>query len=331
MWGWVSYHSLDRTEPRRGKVSSVFKKIRKAVRGPRPQYSLPGWSETRGYDLHLPPSHQSPMPLVIAIHGYTQDGRQMSSLTSPDGRADHPDSFNSLADAEGFAVAYPYGTRIKILPGRCWNAGGGINGYAPVGDPARRHNVDDVGFFEDLFSDITKRCSIDLKRVYLMGISNGGAMAQRLAVENPQPWAAIATVSACNQYSAALNRVPQTPMPLIHIHGTEDKVWPYLGKDLRPLGRLESVDSSFQTWLHTNQAELLGDEILPAQTSEDPTRIRVQTYRGRCDTELFTVQGGGHTWPSGFQYLPPRLVGVVSRQMSANTTIWEFFKRHRRD
>jgi polyhydroxybutyrate depolymerase len=46
--------------------------------------------------------------------------------------------------------------------------------------------------------------------------------------------------------------------------------------------------------------------------------------------DLFEVRGGGHTWPSGEQYLGERLVGRVSRELDANQAIWEFFRRHRR-
>jgi polyhydroxybutyrate depolymerase len=45
---------------------------------------------------------------------------------------------------------------------------------------------------------------------------------------------------------------------------------------------------------------------------------------------LYSVDGGGHTWPGGFQYLPAWLIGKTSRDIDANEVIWEFFKKHTR-
>ncbi|NMD03070.1 MAG: phospholipase, partial [Bacteroidales bacterium] len=43
---------------------------------------------------------------------------------------------------------------------------------------------------------------------------------------------------------------------------------------------------------------------------------------------LYAVEGGGHTWPGGFQYLPAWIIGKTSRDIDANEVIWAFFKRH---
>jgi polyhydroxybutyrate depolymerase len=311
----------------------VLKRIIKAVKGNRPTISLPNWGKSRGYDIHLPPGEDpaKPLPLVVAIHGYTHDGLQMANLTSPTGSATHPDSLNSLANSEGFAVVYPYGTRIGFMPGRCWNAGGGINGFAPVGEPARRLKVNDVKFFRDLLDDVKQKQAIDDRRVYLVGISNGGAMAQRLAVDLPQLWAAVATVAGCNQYAAARNVIPTDPMPLLHIHGVEDRVWSYQGGDFRGFGLMESVESSVNRWVQANRATLEHDSVLSPISEVDSTRVRLKTYKGASDVHFYSIEGGGHAWPSGFQYLPKKLMGEVSFQLSANQVIWDFFRRHAKE
>ena len=49
---------------------------------------------------------------------------------------------------------------------------------------------------------------------------------------------------------------------------------------------------------------------------------------GDAEVVLYTVQGGGHTWPGGYRYLPERFIGKTNMDVDANTLIWEFFKRH---
>jgi len=69
----------------------------------------------------------------------------------------------------------------------------------------------------------------------------------------------------------------------------------------------------------------------PDRDPKDGTRIHRAIY-GPCSQEtevvLYTVEGGGHTWPGGYQYLPSGIIGRTSRDIDANEVIWDFFKRH---
>jgi polyhydroxybutyrate depolymerase len=66
---------------------------------------------------------------------------------------------------------------------------------------------------------------------------------------------------------------------------------------------------------------------LPDAT-HDGTGVRVSRgtacARG-APVVLYTVTGGGHTWPGGGQYLPSALIGATSRQFDASQVIWRFF------
>jgi polyhydroxybutyrate depolymerase len=56
-------------------------------------------------------------------------------------------------------------------------------------------------------------------------------------------------------------------------------------------------------------------------------------YRSSVDeveVVVYTIEGGGHTWPGGVQYLPVSLVGRTSANLDATETIWAFFSRHHR-
>jgi poly(3-hydroxybutyrate) depolymerase len=70
---------------------------------------------------------------------------------------------------------------------------------------------------------------------------------------------------------------------------------------------------------------------MPHKDPQDGTRIRKETYRnGEINTEvvLYIIEGGGHTWPGGYQYLNERIIGKTSRDMSAAEVIWNFFDKH---
>ncbi len=50
--------------------------------------------------------------------------------------------------------------------------------------------------------------------------------------------------------------------------------------------------------------------------------------QGGADVVFYRVEGGGHTWPSGRQYLPERWVGKTNRDVNASEVIWRFFSEH---
>lgn len=292
--------------------------------------SLPGWPAQRGFELHRPQelANDATTPLVIVLHGFTHDSRTMRGLTSPTGESAHPDSLDSLAERQGFLVAYPNGTSLGLLPGRCWNGGGGVNGYAAVAKKAVDKKVDDVGYLEDLIDHIATFEPIDPKRVFLAGISNGAALAHRFAVERPDRVAAIAAVAGCNQHSAAQLLSPPRAVPILHIHGTSDPIWPYQGTHLPGLGRMESVEESVNRWAEANQAHL--SELNPGPPwAEDGMSLERRLFRGkdeRSEVRLLTFIGAGHAWPGGRQYLPEKLIGKVPKSFSANREIWDFFQ-----
>ena len=303
-----------------------------------PDHSLPGWNKGRGYILHLPHNYgdgSESFPLVVAIHGFTHDGKAMRAITSPNGDPSHPDSLDSLADREGFLVAYPNGTSLGLMPGRCWNGGGGINGYAAVAKKAVDKNIDDLKYLQNLLEHIQSQYRVKQGQIFFTGISNGAAMVHRFATEYPELLAGIAVVAGCNQYAASCGLKPKAPVPVLHIHGTADPIWSYHGGSVPLLGQMDSVDSSIQIWTQANAAQLVEEKTLHFVEAED-LPVKVQRYAAptgggqlepRQRVELYSVVGGGHAWPGGQQYLSEKIIGRVHPSFSANSTIWDFFKR----
>lgn len=260
---------------------------------------------TRRYFLYLPPTWQRgrAAPLVLVFHG---GGGRASGIAPHTG-------FSRLAAREGFVVAYPQG-----LNGR-WNDG---RGYAATHD--------DVGFVRALLDTLERELSIDPRRVYATGISNGAMFAYRLACALPGVFAAVAPVAGAMPADLAPGCAHTQPVSVLAFQGTADPLMPYAGGGVaRRRGRVLSAERSIAFWAMTSgctAAPVTADE--PDQVT-DGTRVRKTIY-GTCregrSVELYTIEGGGHTWPGG----PPvgGSVGRVTREIDATPVIWAFFVQH---
>jgi polyhydroxybutyrate depolymerase len=261
---------------------------------------------TRQYKIHVPALTQPPragIPLVIYLHG---GGGNMQSAFD-----DHVDR---TADKFGFILAAPQGLN------RSWNGGTWLTGSC-CGD------ADDVGFIARMIDDIARDFPLDQARVYAMGISNGGLMTNRLACDLSSRIAAIATVAPAAIESPCL---PSVPVPVMDIHGTGDRCNPYFGGE-PPLALCANVPyvrmtprEVVATWLELNRCVARDPALVYSKGAANCVAF---LPCGRADVEFCQVEGMGHTWPSGDQYLPASAVGPVSFDISTDQ-IWDFFARH---
>lgn len=262
---------------------------------------------TRHFRLHAPPNAASlgPIPLVLALHQFSDTARGMERLTH----------FNDLADAEGFIVAYPQGRW------RVWNSRG--DGKA-----------DDVAFLSALVDHIAARHSVDMKRVYATGASAGGMMVQRLACQTDF-LAAIAPVMGSMDTGAAERCPGGAPLPVLLLHGDADPVVPYNGGETYAgPGRVENFLSAMENaafWARRNgcAGEPMTEE-LPDDGPEDAFSLRRTVWPCATGNEalLYTVVGGGHTWPGGDNRYPRFITGPAAPVPDASRLIWDFFKQH---
>lgn len=273
----------------------------------------------RLYHLHVPPVYDGSrmVPLVLVLHGAGSDGPGTYLLTLG--------GWNRLSDREGFLLAYPDGI------GNRWNDGRSEDG--PRGSKA-----DDVGFLTALVERLSRDYRVDPARIYVTGISNGAFMSHRLACDTA--WAAaIAPVAGQLSEDTARACSPRGPMPVLSIGGTRDSLVPWQGGEVsvgrRRLGRIHSAAETTRFWVDKNGCPPAPRmEDLPDRDPGDGTRVQVESYgpcRNNSEVVQYRVEGGGHTWPGGLQYLPEWLaVGRTSRDMDATEVIWEFFQRHPR-
>jgi len=275
----------------------------------------------RTYRLHVPPGHDKGrrVPLVLVLHGGGGTSVGMVRLTRG--------GFDRLADKGGFLVAYPDGVE------KHWN-----DGRTETKWRAHEDKIDDVGFLSAIIDDLVKNMGADPQRVYSTGISNGAMMSFRLGCEVPDKIAAIGPVAASMPVALCKTCKPRRPVPVVFIMGTDDPLAPYKGGEVRlgrqRFGKVISAKETVAFWVKHNgcagEPEVME---LPDRDRRDGARVRREKHaKGKEDSEVvfYSVEGGGHTWPGGEQYLGKWLVGTTCRDMDACEVIWEFFKRHTR-
>ncbi|MGA2760647.1 MAG: PHB depolymerase family esterase [Candidatus Cybelea sp.] len=265
---------------------------------------------TRTYVAHVPAKLGSKIPLMLSFHGHFGTGAGQARLTN----------FGALSDRYGFIVVYPDGIK------RGWNDG-----------REGKQGADDLGLVKALIADFSRRYSIDPKRIYVNGFSNGAMFSQYVGCTLANQIAAIAPVSGYMPTEDAAGCHPARPISVLEIGGTADPVVPFTGGEIKLLGfrRGTAVLSAKQTIsLWTNAAKCKAPSqvaaLAPVATN-DGTSITRTTYASCVNATsvvLYTVIGGGHAWPGGPQYAPKLIIGRASRQLNASQTIVEFFLAH---
>ncbi len=268
----------------------------------------------RSYILYTPDAARAPAagwPLVVALHGGGGTADQMMRFSR----------FNEIAGREGFAVAFPQGMH------RRWNDGRVFRGRSET-------DADDVAFIRAVVADIAaKGLPFDRRRIFAAGISNGGFMSFRLACQAADLFAAVAPVTATMPADLAPRCVPSGPVAVLVINGTADPLVPYAGGQVRAMfslrGEVWPTDRTLAFWARHNRCTGPPDvRALPDRDSTDGSRV-VDIAYARCagaHVRLLRVEGGGHTWPGGAQYLPAAWIGPTNRDIDATETIWRFFK-----
>jgi polyhydroxybutyrate depolymerase len=270
--------------------------------------SLAVGERVRSYSLHIPHSYTpaKPTAVVLAFHPAAMNGATMARLCG----------LSEKADRSGFVVVYPNGTGATPLF-LYWDAGG-VRGRAS----------DDVGYVSRLLDDLATVVSVDPKRVYATGMSNGAMLCYRLAAELSDRIAAIAAVAGTMAIDSCR---PARPVPVLHFHGTGDGLVLFGGPDHRTPKNIKflSVDDSVRVWAKANGCPETPAICLMPDRVDDGTMVKKLTYgpgKGGSEVVLYVITGGGHTWPG--REPPTKLLGRSTRDVSANDLIWEFFERH---
>ena len=278
----------------------LFEAVSFAVRN-RTNGTLVSSGEEREYLLHVPRSYDSKKPtaLVISLHG----GAGWPAMQRDVSR------WNTLSEGQGFIVVYPSG-RGGRGP-RAWHMN-------PAG------LAKDVRFISDLIDTLKAAYNIDAARVYADGLSNGGGMAFVLSCTLSDRIAAVGMVASAQMLPFDWC-TDQRAVPMIAFHGTADRTVPFHG------GKSWVVSSPFPDiptwaadWARRNRCSPSPVESAPAA---DVTRVEYTECADNTAVVLYTVKGGGHSWPGGGR-LPEWLVGATSSSVDATSEMWAFFRDH---
>lgn len=271
---------------------------------------------TRTYHL-LPVEAEGPRPLVVALHGGGGQGAKFDNSTR--------NQVSREARARGWRVVFPEGVA------KGWNDGRPIH----TAKDSERAGVDDVGFLAALIDRLVAEGAVDARRVYMMGISNGGFMTQRFALRDRTRIAAGAAVTA---QVAEVWRAESAPagISMLWMNGTADPLVPYAGGQVTVFGKergaIMATDASVDWWAAPLACGAAHEAPLPDRDPDDETRAvrAIRACAGGVELVRYRIEGGGHTWPGGQQYLPQFMIGRVSAELDGTQAIFDFFARHRR-
>ena len=254
----------------------------------------------REYLLHVPRTYEASRPtaLVLSLHGAAIWPAVQRDVSG----------WNALADEQGFLVVYPSG--MTTAGPRIWHM-----------FPGQRMQ-EDVRFIADLIDDLSSRYSIDPSRVYANGLSNGGGMSFVLSCTMRDRIAAVGMVGA-----ALLTPFEWCPdrraVPMIAFHGTADTAAPYEGgPSWVSSAPFQDVETFTAKWAARNQCAAAPEE---SRVAPDVVRRSYTACADDASVVLYTVEGGGHTWPGGGA-LPEWLLGTTTTSINATREMWTFFE-----
>ncbi len=252
---------------------------------------------TLRFKLYLPPGHAGrALPLVVMLHGCTQGPDDFAAGTG----------MNDRAREEGFYVLYPEQAQ-GANPQRCWNWFKHNHQQRGRGEPA---------LIADMTQALIRAHGIDRRRVYVAGLSAGGAMAAILAAAYPDLYAAVGVHSGLPQGAAgnvgealavmksgaptatSPGKAPARKVPTIVFHGDED-----------PTVHARNGERVIAALLRGGAVTAGGGEasIGAVPKVEQGASAQGRTYtrtvypgeRGEPIAEHWLVHGAGHAWSGG--------------------------------
>jgi poly(hydroxyalkanoate) depolymerase family esterase len=284
-----------------------------------------GPAGSRTYDVYVPAGlrRRTLAPLVLLLHGCGQTPAEFADATR----------FPAAADRNGFLLVLPH-QQSRHPPQRCWRWYEAAHQQRDAGEPAVLAGiVAQVGAEQD-------RWRVDPRRVYVAGLSAGGAMALTLAATHPDVFAAAGVHSApayrsANGAGQALGAMagrtavpppgPGEPAiaPTIVVQGGADGV-------VRPVNGDRVADQWLAHRAAAGGPDPVGRSRSEIETTTDGRRYQVlrwYTARGRKVLEYWLVDGLGHAWSGGLKG------GSFSDPDGprATTSMWAFFRLHALD
>lgn len=252
---------------------------------------------TRTYRLAVPIHYRRsrPSPLILLFHGSGSNAVQQSVYSVMPARAARV----------GFLVATPDAIAEQ------WQLS------APDAHTA------DLTFVSDLIASLSERYCVDPAHIYAAGISLGSEFSAIVACAVPHRIAAMGLVAAEFPLKPC-----HPPIPVLAFHGTADPLVPYAnggtGRSF-PGVPLPGAEHNLAAWARFN-----GCRPTPQirRVAIDVVRRRWAGCRDGSAAILYTVLGGGHTWPGSPIVLPAAVFGPTTEHIDATGLMLDFFGQH---
>lgn len=268
-------------------------------------------------------------PVVILLHGHGESAAVMVGLASLAGYRTH--AWSTLAERENILLLAPDGVKGSDDK-QSWND---CRSDAPT-----NATVDDVGLIAALIDTAVSRFDADPARFYVYGVSHGGAMAYRAAIELAPRLAAIGVQSG-PMAAKTVCAAPTHPLPVFIEHGTADAIVPYAGGEagswfLRGRGTTLGTEQTVAIW-----RQLAGLPDTPAVYRfphlhpDDPTSATRYVWGADpagVQVEFLTIEGGGHVEADRNNTLPwllRKLAGEMNHAVDTADEAWAFFRTKR--
>ena len=267
--------------------------------------------------IYTPGNLPQGAPLVLVFHGSAGDGETARML--------YGYRWEALADSEGFVVIFPDGFE------------GHFNGCRKKGPySANELDIDDIAYMRSIVGYAEERFAINAEEVIATGVSNGGQMALRMALEAPEMIALAAPIATAMPVAENMGcESSGRPASVLLMNGTDDPMNPYEGGTVAlyglvgDRGEVLSSAESAHYWAslagHSSAPERLA---LPDLFAADDSTISLEQWiaPGKASIAHFTVHGGGHN--AGHPDMRfPRAFGGTNRDYAAADLIWEFYLR----
>jgi len=237
----------------------------------------------RPFTLVLPNNYQSgtPAPLIIGLHGYTAKSPYAQSYFA----------LGKVANEKGILTVYPSGSKDSN-GSLFWNA-------TPACCNFNASKVDDEAYLLSIIDSVSKDYSVDPARIYIIGHSNGGFMAHRMACNQSNRIAAIVSLAGTT-YSDSKSCKPTSPVSVLQIHGNNDAVILYTGGYLFS-SAYPSARKTIDLWGKINECGKEPNSILPRLDLDkklagaETTVLRYKGCKAGVTSELWTINKGKHS------------------------------------
>lgn len=246
------------------------------------QASLTNSAGTRSYKVHVPGTVGVAPPLLVMLHGCTQDAEDLAAGTR----------MNLVAGEHGFVVVYPE-QAANANPSRCWNWFSRQHQQRGRGEPS---------IIADITREVAGSYDIDPRRIYVAGMSAGAAMAVVMGTTHPDLFAAVGAHSGlaygvATDLPSALTAMKQSAPAPAHGHASVPTIVFHGDRD-------RTVDQrNAEHVLRQATADVAGALLTVHQGGADGgrryTRYVYRDARGRCVAEGWSVHGMGHAWSGG--------------------------------